>query len=498
MKPHIKLKTPHGTIAPTPDQLINHLAVSSRFGWGGFNGWLPNPDPILRKMGKHIHAYRELLRDPLVGGQIRRRKAAVARLEWRLDGDDVPPNVRDTVQAAFEQLDIFNLIKDILNATLFGYQPIEIVWQRDKLWLPEKIVVKPQEWFAFGEQGEMYFIEHGLHNNRLPEYKFLCPKQEASYDNPYGLGDLGLVFWAVTFKRAGLKFWAEFTQKYGGAWLIGKEPRSNTQKDTDLLLDALEALSGNSVGVIPNDSSVEIHEATGKSASVDAYDKLIRYCRSEINIALLGQDQTTEANTNHASATAGLEVTDDIRDSDSRIVESTFNQLIDWICELNFGDVARPRFVLHEAEEFGSTELSQRDMNLYQIGARFSPDYFVRAYGLRESDLLPTQPENPAEQVDFAEQDISQNFENEISGSLALLSKSSDLGIKGYAVGGKADFTNTFVQNLQNGATPEIVLHQLAENYPNMNDQALQDELARLIFLADLVGRLEVQAELVE
>ncbi|WP_032827477.1 phage portal protein family protein, partial [Kingella kingae] len=206
-----------------------------------FNFWhfkfccLPNPDPILRKMGRHIDVYRELLRDPLVGGQIRRRKAAVARLEWRLDGDDVPQNVRDTVQAAFEQLDIFNLIKDILNATLFGYQPIEIVWQRDKLWLPEKIVVKPQEWFAFGEQGEMYFIEHGLHNNRLPEYKFLCPKQEASYDNPYGLGDLGLVFWAVTFKRAGLKFWAEFTQKYGSPWLIGKEPRSNTQADTDKL-----------------------------------------------------------------------------------------------------------------------------------------------------------------------------------------------------------------------------------------------------------------------
>lgn len=82
---------------------------------------MPNPDPILRKMGRQIDVYRELLRDPLVGGQIRRRKAAVARLEWRLDGDDVPQNVRDTVQAAFEQLDIFNLIKDILNATLFGY-----------------------------------------------------------------------------------------------------------------------------------------------------------------------------------------------------------------------------------------------------------------------------------------------------------------------------------------------------------------------------------------
>ncbi|WP_167538988.1 phage portal protein family protein, partial [Kingella kingae] len=65
--------------------------------------------------------------------QIRRRKAAVARLEWRLDGDDVPQNVRDTVQAAFENLDIFNLIKEMLNATLFGYQPIEIVWHDNKI-----------------------------------------------------------------------------------------------------------------------------------------------------------------------------------------------------------------------------------------------------------------------------------------------------------------------------------------------------------------------------
>ena len=100
MKPHIKLKTPHGTIAPTTEQLSSQIAVLSRFGMSGFGGWLPNPDPILRKMGRQIDVYRELLRDPLVGGQVRRRKAAVARLQWRLDGDDVPTNVRDTIQAA--------------------------------------------------------------------------------------------------------------------------------------------------------------------------------------------------------------------------------------------------------------------------------------------------------------------------------------------------------------------------------------------------------------
>ena len=493
MKPHIKLKTPHGTIAPTTEQLSSQIAVLSRFGMSGFGGWLPNPDPILRKLGRQIDVYRELLRDPLVGGQVRRRKAVVARLQWRLDGDDVPPNVRDTIQAALAQHDLDRLIKDILNATLFGYQPIEIIWQRGSLWLPERIIAKPPEWFGFDDDAQLYFHQNGATAAPLPAYKFLCPTQEASYANPYGLGDLGLVFWAVTFKRAGLKFWAEFTQKYGSPWLIGKEPRSNTDADTNKLLDALEALVGNAVGTIPNDSSVEIHEASGKAASVDAYDKLIRYCRSEINIALLGQDQTTEANTNHASATAGLEVTDDIRDSDSRLVAAAINQLIDWICELNFGDVARPKFVLYEAEEYGSTELAQRDYHLHQIGARFSNEYFARAYGFQDGDLLPTerQPENDLGSLNFAEP--HSHHEHHEAANIPHIMETA---VSGSLKANPPDVTHELIGSLKNGATPEAVLQQLAAAYPKLDHTALQDELARLIFLADVVGRLEAQAEL--
>ena len=54
MKPHIKLKTPNGTILATPEQMASQIAVSARFGMHGFNGWLPNPDPILTQNGaKH-------------------------------------------------------------------------------------------------------------------------------------------------------------------------------------------------------------------------------------------------------------------------------------------------------------------------------------------------------------------------------------------------------------------------------------------------------------
>lgn len=72
-KPHFKLKTNHGNITFKPDDLTGHIAVSRQF-LGGFGGWLPNPDPILRKMGKQIYVYRELLRDELVGSFVRAAK----------------------------------------------------------------------------------------------------------------------------------------------------------------------------------------------------------------------------------------------------------------------------------------------------------------------------------------------------------------------------------------------------------------------------------------
>lgn len=485
-KPHLKLKTSQGIMTFKPQDLSAHLAVSRPF-FSGFNGWLPNPDPVLRKMGRQIIVYRELLRDPLVGALVRRRKAAVARLDWKLSGDEVAYNVFELVESWLVSMDVYRLIKDVLNAPMFGYQPLELIWQQGSQWLPSEIIAKPQEWFGFDSDGLLVYTQNGINQEPLPPYKFVCPTHEADYLNPYGLGDLGLVFWLVTFKRGGLKFWVQFTEKYGAPWLIGKEPRSNTQADTDKLLDALEALIGNAVGTIPNDSSVEIHEASGKASSVEAYDKLIRYCGSEINIALLGQDQTTAQETNHASATAGLEVADDIRDSDKRIVESTFNQLIAWVVELNFGDVACPTFELFENEESGTQERAQRDKTLADSGVKFTAQYWKRTYGLEDGDIDENTDTMPSEKtLDFAEQDTQ-----DAGLILDTLGPDSD-GLNQQS----QDLTAAFVKDLQRGETADNMLDRLAENFPNMDDTALQNELARLIFLAGLVGRVEAAQEM--
>ena len=258
-------------------------------------------------------------------------------------------------------------------------------------------------------------------------------------------------------------------------------------QDTDKLLDALEALIGNSVGTIPNDSSVEIHEASGKASSIDAYDKLIRYCRSEISIALLGQDQTTEKDSTHASATAGLEVTDDIRDGDTRIVEAALNQLIKWVVEINFGDVSAPKFVLFENEESGTKERAERDKMMVDAGAKFTNQYWQRTYGLEDGDLADeVQPTQEGRSADFAEFDLT-------DAGLVIDGLAPDTGILNKQ---GERLTAVLVAELKQGETAENLLDRLSAAYPNMDDTALQNELARLIFLSDLVGRIEVVQEL--
>jgi phage gp29-like protein len=376
----------------TTNLLTDHLATRARsLDFAMLGLLLPNPDPILKAQGKDISVYRDLRTDALVGGCIRRRKSAVKALDWGLDRGQSASRVAKSVQGILDDLDLERIIGQMLEATLYGYQPMEITWQRvGGLVLPVDVQSKPPEWFCFDAEAKLRFKtrQAPLFGELLPERKFLLPRQDPTYQNPYGFADLSMCFWPTLFKKGGLKFWLAFTEKFGSAFSVGKLPRSATSEERATLLDSLEALIQNGVATIPDDGSIELIEAAGKAASADLYEKLVLHCRGEIAIALLGQNQTTEASANKASAGAGLEVTKDLRDGDAEIVAATFNQLIRWVCELNFGGAVAPVFSLWDQQDQDTLQAA-RDKSNYDAGARFTNAYWERAYGYQEGDLQP-------------------------------------------------------------------------------------------------------------
>lgn len=473
--------------ADSPASLTEQIATRSRtINFAKLGMYLPNPDPILKAQNADIRVYRDLRSDAHVGGSIRRRQAAVLSLESGLDRGRAPSRVMKQIESMLAELPLKRIIRQILDSTLYGYQPLEIMWRVDSGQLyPADVVGKPPEWFVFDDENRLRFRarDSGLVGELLPEHKFLLARQNPTYDNPYGQPDLAMCFWPTTFKRGGLKFWVKFTQKYGSPWVVGKHPRGTPDSETDALLDQLDAMVEDAVCVIPDDSSVDIKEAVNTSANADAFERLLMFCRSEVSIALLGQNQSTEATANRASAATGHEVTREIRDDDAGIVEEVINALIDSVCALNFGDCERPVWSMWEQEEVDKL-LAERDEKLTRAGAKFTNQYFVRAYSLQNGDLVEQPQPTPTPPANFAEVDDDTADYADIATPLLDSAGQAEL--------------DTWLSRIRRITETVETLPELADAISNEFAELDTEQLAKAMGLAfscaELAGRAEVNA----
>ena len=475
-----------GEARATPS-LSEQIATRDRSMDMSFGFILPNPDPILKRQGKDIAVYRDMRSRASVGGPIRRRKAAVKALEWRVERGKASARVTRLANDVLATYDMDTLINEITNAVLFGYQPLELVWGPfNGAAAPLQVIGKPQEWFFFDNAAQLRFRsrQQPLQGEELEPRKFLLARQEASYDNPYGFADLSMCFWADTFMRGGLKFWVTFTEKYGTPWLVGKQPRGTPGSEVNSLLDKLEAMVQDAVAAIPDDSSIDILESGDKGASADLYERLLMYCRSEINIALLGQNQSTESNSNRASATAGLEVAKTICDGDSALVMATMNQLLRWLTDLHDGEQApAPTFVLFEEEDV-NTQQAVRDETLTKAGLKFTKQYWKRVYRLQDGDIeeAPAGPSMPTAPATAAA--VPVEF---VEGSAPAVVSAGELGTAA------APIVMAWVRDLralvEAHSEPQALQDALLEAYSELPTDELTEVMALAFELAHLQGR---------
>ena len=547
-----------GEIA-TRDRTYDHWSLA---------GWLPNPDPILKALGKDIATYRDMRADAHIGGCIRRRKAAVRGLESSLEGQGTPARVLKDLEAILADLwatpdpdepgaqpGLPALIASALDGALYGYQPLEILWGKigGRL-VPQAVQGKPPEWFHFDASNRLRFRDRnaGADGLLLPPRKFLLARQEPTYQNPYGLPDLAMCYWPWQFRRAA-KFWLTWLERYGGDFLIGKLPRAASAQEYQDLTERLEAMIQDSVAAIPDDGSVEVLASANKAGSTDAHERFLLYWRGEISIALLGTNQGTEQTSTLASATAALDVAQDIRDGDARLVEAVVNQLLRWTCALNWPGVRPPVWTLREQEEIDTTRPA-RDKILVEAGAKLTRAYWLKTYDLEEEDLAPeaTEPEmaGPGAEAQAAGRaagaDGQRQMDEGRDAAGDALDADDDPGDdqdededdapdaaplgrrpRARAARRRADLADPpanpdgqdlidaelardaspeqqaamerllapILTALADGLTPEAIMARMDEWYGALDDSLLTELLTRGLAAADAIGRLEVAAE---
>ena len=196
---------------------------------------LPDPDPILRKMGRGIRELRELLSDSNLESVWSVRCSTASGAEWFCAAGGEGRREKEAAERFTAQLgdiDIPRVIEEMMEAVAFGYLPLEVIWLADgSYWRVGDIVGKPPEWFEFNSENTLVFKTGAANVEELPPNRFLIARHRPSYANPYGVKVFSKCYWPVTFKKNGFRWWTVFVEKYGGAFMYGKYP-SNAGNST--------------------------------------------------------------------------------------------------------------------------------------------------------------------------------------------------------------------------------------------------------------------------
>ena len=356
--------------------------------------YLPDPDPILKKMGRGISELQELLTDSHLESVWGVRCAAASGAEWFMapaeNGGAREQEAADAFAAELKGMDVPRIIEEMMDAVAYGYSPLEILWTpRDGRWGIQDIVGKPPQWFIFNSENRLLFKAGKFGTEELPENRFLLVRNRPSYANPYGVKAFSKCFWPVTFKRNGFRWWTVFVEKYGGAFTSGEYPLNTPQHIKDELLTALEKLAADSVAIFPEGTKINITTAGDKQGSSSVHEAFIQMCNAETSKAILGETLTTEIGDtgSYAAAQTHNKVREDIAAADRRRIGAAFNGLAKLWTFFNFGEgVGSPTFEFVQDEDL-QTNRADRDAKLCQQGWRPTKEYFMRQYGMHEDDF---------------------------------------------------------------------------------------------------------------
>lgn len=356
---------------------------------------LPDPDPILRKMGRGITALQELLTDSHLESVWSIRCSATSGAEWfcSAGGDGNGRKEKEAAEAFSENLkhiDIPRVIEEMMDAVAFGYSPLEVIWKaEDGKWVIGDIVGKPPEWFEFNQENRLVLRTGAIGVEELPKNRFLIARHRPSYANPYGVKVFSKCFWPVTFKKNGFRWWTVFVEKYGGAFLFGKYPNNAGEIYKNELLNSLERMAADSVAIAPEGAEITIESLANKGSVSNVHAEYIEAANKEISKAVLGQTLTTDIGStgSYAAAQAHNLVRQDLAAADRRRISACFNRLAAVWTYYNYGaDVLPPLFEFVKDEDL-QKERAERDTKLYALGWRPKKTYIEREYDIPQEDF---------------------------------------------------------------------------------------------------------------
>lgn len=444
------------------------------------------------------------------GSTLSTRKRAVARLEIKVTaaGDeqadlDEAEFVRQVVQgAAFRAVFI-----DLLDAIGKSFSAIEIIWDTDtKPWKPIAFKYRDPRFFEFDRHDPEKLLlrnDHGF--EELWPNCWIVHRAKAKSGLTIRGGLARQVAWLFLFQSFNIKDWAVFGEVFGQPARIGKFDPGASEKDKQILIEALYSMGTDLAAIIPQSMAIDYlnAEITG---STDLYERKADWLDRQCSKIVLGQTGTTDSSEGSGYAQAKVHdgVRDDIADADGEQLAATLNgQLVRPLIDFNFPRRDRkgyPEVVIGRPDEEDVGAMVDNVQKLVPLGLEVSMAEIQAKIGItppKEGEKLLTAPRAksaPPDQEDLEDERTPRSrvpAAQQLGTADAIQSAVEEMiGEAGWEPL-LAPLASDVRDRLLAATTPEEARRALAEAMAGLDVDAFADLLAKSMFAARLAGELD-------
>lgn len=464
-------------------------------------------------------------RDEHIHAELSKRRRALLGPQWNIlpgkgkgtakNPDKRAQAIAEAVREQFDNIpDFEDLVLDLADGIGHGFSALEIEWSRDgNLFVPAHLHHRPQTWFQLlpphlgGDHQTLRLRDGSMEGQELRPLGWVLHRHRSKSGWLARSGLFRVLVWTFLLKGYARGDFAEFLEIHGLPLRVGTYPATATKEDRAALRRAIQAIGHDAAGIIPEGMLIDFKEAAKGSEA--PFMAMLEHCERGQSKAILGGTLTSQADGKSSTNALGKihdEVRLDILASDARQIASTITQQILMpLAVLNLGvadPALLPYFVFDVSDTADLTELAEALPKLAQV-MRIPEAWAHEKAGipLPEGDepvlRLAGQAQEPPLNGKPRTAPLTAALTTEDGQALFPDQAALDAATVPAATWQKAveALTASLVAQLEQGQTPEQLLAALAEHYPRMASGDLEELLARAIFVAEVWGRVNAQAE---
>jgi SPP1 gp7 family putative phage head morphogenesis protein len=361
---------------------------------GYLGGLYSNPDEIVKLTGG-VKVYSEMERDAVVHAAIQDRISGTISRDHIItpaseDGRDV--QIANAIDKLFKDIDTMDSAAQMLKMAIKTGFSISIpTWNLRNYTLAG---VQTLDSGRFQFMIDNRILCETIDDNNQIQKKYIDPNDVMLIkygQGIYGESQIASAYWSWYFKKACLRNYVIFIDKYACPTTLGKlkEGTELSTEEIKVLLTDMAGIQSNSSAIQPPSLETVILLESQRAAVGTFFEGAIKLFNDEIVKAILSQTASMQGTPgNLGNEQLRSDVRDDIIEGDCRKVEKAFNWLIKQIVDVKFGAVKYPKYEIQKPED---KQTAQR-LSIYD--ALMKNGFELSIAQIREEFALNTPTDN--------------------------------------------------------------------------------------------------------